>query len=157
MWWRVWHIPPDCQTRRIGNLRAQCLFHIVRRSGQQRRVENTRQNRVDANTSRDKSRAMGRVIPTPPLEPNTRPARFARLQRQQMPYLPWLRGRRIPAGRASSCLRLIWRYTERADQIDLDNQIERIRGKCEISPVSLFRDAVLMALPVPAQLIRMRS
>jgi hypothetical protein len=45
---------------------------------------------------------------------------------------------------------------ERAHEIDLDDAKASI-GKCLISFVALSRDAVLNALPVPAQFTRMRS
>jgi hypothetical protein len=46
---------------------------------------------------------------------------------------------------------------EGADQVDLDDALKAVSGKCLISPVALSRLAVLTALPVPAQLTRMRS
>ena len=106
-----------------------------------------------------RSRAIGRVMPTTPpfdalyaawpiwpssaatdavltIAPRS-PSSIG--SRDSMPAADLAMQRKVPT-------RLIW-----------ISMLNRSSGKCLISPVSLARLAVLIALPVPAQLIRMRS
>jgi hypothetical protein len=154
---------PVAPSRRFGNgtdaPSAECL-HVLRRALQQRRVEDARQDRVDADAvarkiARDRQRhaddaalrcRIGRLADLAVfgrdrggVDDRAAFAVFASGSSVSMPAADLAMQRKVPT-------RLIWMMRSKASS-----------GKCLISPSALSRLAVLTALPVPAQLIRMRS